>query len=140
MSISSVVQDFLNEGLECSIVNRFKTREIHDSQTFAFKLKEKIILVITDNSNEICAGKFLHYFKARPSLLSESETIQITGHPKGCLSPFGLKNPLKVYIDVSLKNNNYIYICAGIKNFVVNVTPEELTKLTNAEWIDIWKR
>ena len=139
MSISSVVQDFLNEGLECSIVNRFKTRQIHDSQTLAFKLKEKIILVITNKNYEISAGKFLHYFKASPSLLSPSEISQITGHPKGCLSPFGLKRPLKVYIDVSLKNNNYISVCAGMKNFVVNVTPEELTKLTSAEWIDIWK-
>jgi len=139
MSISSVVQDFLSIGLECSIVNRFKTRERHDSQTLAFKIKEKIILVITDKEKEISVGKFLHYFKASPGILSTSETREITGHPTGCLSPFGLKNPLKVYIDVSLKANDYISVSAGMKNFVVNVTPVEMTKLTSGEWIDIWK-
>lgn len=139
MSISSVVQDFFSEGLECSITNRFKTLETNDSQTLAFKVKEKIILVVTDKNKEISVGKFLHYFKASPSMLSTNETREITGHPRGCLSPFGLKKPLKVYIDVSLKNNNSISVCAGIKNFVVKVTPDEMEKLTRGEWIDIWE-
>jgi len=55
------------------------------------------------------------------------------------LVPFGLKNPLKVYIDVSLKENEFITVPAGIKNLVVQVKPEDIEKVTGAEWIDICK-
>lgn len=137
MSISSVLQDFLSKGLECSIVNGSETRETYDSQTLVFKVKEKIILVVTEKEKEINFKKFLSYFKAIPSMLSTSETREITGHPLGGLSPFGLKNHLKVYIDISLKRNNYISVCAGMKNFVVKVTPWEMEKITDGVWIDI---
>ncbi|MCB2294834.1 hypothetical protein LGK95_15140 [Clostridium algoriphilum] len=139
MSIGNVVQDFLNKGLECSIVNSFIDIKTCGSQTLAFKIKEKIILIVTDKDKEISVGKFLHYFKASPSMLSKNETREITGHPIGCLSPFGLKNHLKVYIDVSLKRNDYISVCAGMKNFVINVTPGEMIEVTGGEWIDIWE-
>lgn len=139
MSIGNVVQDFFNKGLECSIVNCFIDRKTCGSKTLAFKIKKKIILIVTDKDNEISVGKFLHFFKASPSVLSKKETREITGHPTGCLSPFGLKNHLKVYIDVSLKRNDYISVCAGMKNFVVKVTPVEMLELTGGEWIDIWE-
>jgi len=137
MSISNVVQDFLNKGLECSIVNCSFDRKTCGSQTSAFKIKEKIILIVTDKGKEISVGKFLHYFKASSSKLSRNEIAEITGHPAGCLSPFGLKNHLKVYIDISLKRNDYISVCAGMKNFIVKVTPGEMLDITGGEWLDI---
>ena len=138
MSIGNVVQDFLNRGLECSIVNCFIDRKTCGSQTLAFKIKEKIILIVTDKEKEISVGKFLHYFKASPSKLTKNETREITGHPVGGLSPFGLKNDLKVYIDISLKENDYISVCAGMKNYIVKVTPKEMLEITGGKWIDIW--
>jgi len=137
MSIANVLQDFLSKGLECSIVNCFGAGEINGAQTFVFKVKEKTILIVTGKDKEINSKKFLNYFKAIPSMLSLSETREITGHPAGGLSPFGLKNHLKVYMDVSLKRNNYISVCAGLKNFVVRVTPWEMEKITEGVWIDI---
>jgi len=139
MSIGSVVQDFLNKGLECSIVNCFKAKEICDSETLAFKVKENMILIVSNKKKEISIGKFLHYFKASPNMPSINETREITGHPTGCLSPFGLKNHLKVYIDISLKKKDYISVSAGMKNLVVKVTPGEMLEITGGEWIDIWK-
>jgi len=139
MSIGNVVQDFLDKGLECSIINSFKAREAYNSQTLAFKLKKEIILIVTDKEREISAGKFLHYFKASPSMPSRNETREITGHPVGSLSPFGLKNHLKVYIDISLKKKDYISVSAGMKNLVVKVTPNDMVEITGGKWIDIWE-
>jgi prolyl-tRNA editing enzyme YbaK/EbsC (Cys-tRNA(Pro) deacylase) len=137
MSIGSVVQDFLKKGLECTILNSFEAGEPNDSVTQAFKVKEQKILIVTDREKEISFEKFLRYFKASPDMLKRNEISEVTGHPSDCLSPFGLKNPLKVYIDVSLKGNNCIQVSAGMKNFVVKLTPLEMAKVTGGQWIDI---
>ena len=139
MSIGNVVQEFLNKGLECSIQNCFIDRKTCGSQTLAFKIKEKIILIVTDKKELISGGKFLHYFKASPSMPTKNEIREITGHTTGDLSPFGLKNNLKVYIDISLKKNDYVSVCAGMKNYLVKVTPREMLEITGGEWIDIWE-
>ena len=152
MSISSVVNHFLSKGLECSIVNCFESNAKFigtgrgnalgvscNAKTFVFRLKDSDILIVTREDMRISNKKFEDCFKIGPKELSNKEVIEITGHPVDGLSPFGLKNSLKVYIDVSLKGNIYINLCAGLKNFVVIVTPKEIVDLTCGEWVDICK-
>lgn len=149
MSMDRVINHFLSRGLECSVtqilqkkykVNK-KERALRTScitKTLAFRVRESNILVVTSEDMKVSNGKFSSYFNAKPKELTDSETImKITGHPIGGLSPLGLKTPLKVYVDISLKRNNYVYLCAGLKNFVVKVTPEELIDLTCGKWIDV---
>ena len=136
MGLSSVVQDFLSKDLECSVENSLEAGS-PKSETHAFKVKAENILIITEKEKEISLGKFIEYFKAGPRMLSRQETKELTGHPAGCLSPFGLKSPLKVYLDVSLLSDNHISVSAGMKNFVVKVSPGDIEKLTGGQWIDI---
>lgn len=150
MSISSVVNHFLSKGLECSIINRFESNAkfvskgkesalegVCNAKTSLFKVKDRNILLVTSENKRVGNKKFKDYFNVNPKELSNREIIAITGHPMDGLSPFGLKNPLKVYIDISLKRKNNIYLCAGLKNFVVIVTSKEIVDLTCGEWIDI---
>jgi prolyl-tRNA editing enzyme YbaK/EbsC (Cys-tRNA(Pro) deacylase) len=139
MGINSVIQDFLSNGVECSIVDSVEAADSKYSETFAFRVKEKKILIVTDKEKGINLCKFIGYFKASPRMLNRNETKEVTGYPACCLSPFGLKNPLKVYIDVSLKENECISVSAGMKNFIVQVSPEDMEKITSAEWIDVCK-
>lgn len=149
MSISSVVNNFLSKGIECSI-NRFESNSkffrkgknaslerFYNAKTMLFRVKGRNIIVVNGENTVVSNRKFRDYFKVNPKELNNSEIISITGHPRGGLSPFGLKNPLKAYIDVSLKGQNNIYLCAGLKNFVVTVTYKEVLDLTCGEWIDI---
>lgn len=142
MSISSVVNHFLSKGVECSIINQFSGKESAskiacNTKILLFRVKNSDILIVTSEKMIVSNKKFKDYFKANPKELNSSEITAITGHPMGGVSPFGLKNPLKVYIDISLKGENYIYLCAGLKNFVVTVTSKEIVDLTSGEWIDI---
>lgn len=150
MSICSVVNHFLSKGLECSIINSFESnlkfvsdgkerdsRGVCNAKTLLFKVKDSNILVVTSEDKIVSNKKFKDYFKVNPKELSNGEIIAITGHPMGGLSPFGLKSPLKVYIDISLKREDHIYLCAGMKNFVVTVTSNDVVELTCGEWIDI---
>ncbi|AKN31768.1 prolyl-tRNA synthetase [Clostridium carboxidivorans P7] len=149
MSISSVVDDFLSKGIECSI-NRFEKNsklfrkeksnlltKVCIAKAQIFTVRGENIMVVTDENTIISNIKFREYFKVKPRELSNNEIIKITGHPSGGLSPFGLKNPLKIYIDISLKGKNNIYLCAGMKNFVVTVNYNEIIELTCGQWVDI---
>lgn len=144
MSISSVVNHFLSKGLECSIINQFGSKEKEDTlgvscntKTLLFRVKNNNIVIVTGENMKISNKKFKDYFKSNPKELNKSEITAVTGHPMGGLSPLGLKDPLKVYIDISLKEKKHIYLCAGLKNFVVTVTSKEIVDLTSGEWIDI---
>lgn len=142
MSISSVVNHFLSKGLECSIINQFSNRESTsdascNTKILLFKIKNSDILIVTGENMIISNKKFKNYFKVNPKELSDKEIVAVTGHPIGGLSPLGLKNSIKIYIDLSLKRKNYIYLCAGLRNFVVTVKSEDIINLTSGEWIDI---
>lgn len=142
MSISSVVNHFLSKGLECSIINQLSCKECAseaacNTKILLFRVKNSDILIVTRENMIVSNKKFKDYFKANPNEVNKNEITAITGHPIGGVSPFGLKNPLKVYIDISLKGKNCIYLCAGLKNFVVTVTSKEVVHLTSGEWIDI---
>ena len=72
-------------------------------------------------------------------MLKPDEVLEVTGHPVGGVCPFGLKNPLKIYLDISLKKFEYVYPAAGSGNSAVKMTPDELQEITGGKWIDVCK-
>ena len=60
-----------------------------------------------------------------------------TGHPVGGVCPFGLARPLRVFCDVSLRDFDVVYPAAGAPDAAVRLTPDRLSLLTNAEWVDV---
>lgn len=107
------------------------------AKTLAFKLKEKDILVVTRGDARIDNKKFRTFFKAKAKMLDFNEVEEITGHPVGGVCPFGLRNPLDIYIDVSIKDFDFVYPAAGSKTTALKISPESIQKLTNAEWLDV---
>lgn len=107
------------------------------AKTLAFKLKEKDILVVTRGDARVDNKKFRTYFKTKAKMLDLNEVEEITGHPVGGVCPFGLKNPLDIYIDVSVKDFDFIYPAAGSRTTALKISPESIQQLTNAEWIDV---
>jgi prolyl-tRNA editing enzyme YbaK/EbsC (Cys-tRNA(Pro) deacylase) len=65
--------------------------------------------------------------------------VEITGHPVGGVCPFGLKNSLPVYLDVSLQAYQYVYPAAGSPQSAVKMTPGELQEVTGGTWVDVCK-
>lgn len=107
------------------------------AKTLAFKLKEKDILVVTRGDARIDNKKFRTFFKTKAKMLDLNEVEEITGHPVGGVCPFGLKNPLDVYVDVSIKDFNFVYPAAGSRTTALKIAPESIQGLTNAEWVDV---
>jgi prolyl-tRNA editing enzyme YbaK/EbsC (Cys-tRNA(Pro) deacylase) len=61
----------------------------------------------------------------------------VTGHPVGGVCPFGLKRPLPVYLDESLKAFDLVYPAGGSLNTSVEVPTERLFELVAERWVDL---
>lgn len=109
------------------------------AKTMAVRLKDRNILIVTKGNARIDNRKYKDTFKTKCKMLKLDEVLEITGHPVGGVCPFGLKNPLDVYLDVSLKNYEYVYPAAGATNSSIKIKPDELKKITNAHWVDVCK-
>ena len=70
-------------------------------------------------------------------MLGADETFELTGHPVGGVSPFGLKRPLPVYVDVSLQAFDIVYPAGGSLNTSVEVPTQRLFELVGERWVDL---
>jgi prolyl-tRNA editing enzyme YbaK/EbsC (Cys-tRNA(Pro) deacylase) len=85
------------------------------------------------HENRKCKDEFV----ARPRMLGPEETLEATGHPVGGVCPFGLKQPLPVYLDVSLKAFDVVYPAGGSLNTSVEVPASRLFELVADRWVDL---
>jgi Cys-tRNA(Pro) deacylase len=109
------------------------------AKTMAFELRDKYILILTQGDARIDNRKYKDYFKEKAKMLKPNDVLEVTGHPVGGVCPFGLKNPIDVYLDVSLQKFEHVYPAAGSKNSAVKITPEQLQEVTESKWIDVCK-
>lgn len=107
------------------------------AKTLTFDLKDRYLIVVTRGDARIDNQKFKSVFNKKARLLKPDEVEKVTGHPVGGVCPFGLKNPIDVYLDVSLKEFEYIYPAAGAANASVKITPEELKQVSGGSWVDV---
>ncbi len=104
------------------------------------KSGEGCILIVTAGDNKLCSKKFKQQFGFKPKMLKFDEVEQKTGHPVGGVCPFGVNEGASVYLDSSLKRFEKIYPAAGTVNTAVEITLDELKKVTGQdEFIDVCK-
>jgi prolyl-tRNA editing enzyme YbaK/EbsC (Cys-tRNA(Pro) deacylase) len=70
-------------------------------------------------------------------MLSAEETFEATGHAVGGVCPFGLKTPLPIYLDKSLRAFSVMYPAGGESNSAVPIAVDELAAVTGGQWADI---
>jgi prolyl-tRNA editing enzyme YbaK/EbsC (Cys-tRNA(Pro) deacylase) len=107
------------------------------AKTLAVRAGEHLFLLCTRGDARLDNRKCKDEFGARPRMLGPEETFEITGHPVGGVCPFGLKTPLPVYLDVSLKPFDTVYPAGGSLNTSVEVTTGRLFELVGKRWVDL---
>ena len=70
-------------------------------------------------------------------LVHLSELEKITGYIRGGCSPIGMKKMFPVYLSKDAENLKKIIVSAGRRGFQVELDPEDLKGLVNAEYADI---
>lgn len=107
------------------------------AKTLSLRIGERVILIVAAGTSRMDNKKVKAQFGGKPKMLGLEEVAEITGHEVGGVCPFGLKAPLPVYCDVSLKACDVVVPAAGSTHSAVRITPERLAELTAAEWVDV---
>ena len=107
------------------------------AKTLAVRAGDEVFLLVARGDARLDNAKCKAEFGARPRMLGAEETLALTGHPIGGVCPFGLANPLPIYLDVSLRPFDQVYPAAGSLNTSVRVTPGRLFELVASRWVDL---
>jgi len=150
MTVESVKRDFAEKNLPYEILEFDASTETVDraaqalgvepaliAKTLAFKVKDREVLVVTRGDARIDNKKFKQLFQAKGKMMSPQEVLERTGHPVGGVCPFGLSNAIPIYLDESLKPLEKVYPAAGSRNSCIEITPQELCRTTDAQWVDV---
>ena len=107
------------------------------AKTLAVRAGDQLFLLCTRGDARLDNRKCKDEFGARPRMLGPDETFEATGHRVGGVCPFGLSQPLCVYLDVSLRAFDIVYPAGGSLNTSVEVPTERLFELVAERWVDL---
>lgn len=150
MSIESVKLEFRKKGLSLEVIEMDSSTATVElaaealgvepariAKTMAFRLKHEDVLVVLKGDVRIDNKKYKDVFGDKAKMIKSDEVESVTGHPMGGVCPFGLKSPLKIYLDESLKVFDYVFPAAGGSNTAVKIDVSFLHELTGGEWVDV---
>ncbi len=111
------------------------------AKTLSFRGEDdQAILVVAAGDAKIDNKKFRQTFNMKARMLSPDEVLEQTGHAVGGVCPFGLINPLPVYLDISMKRFETVFPACGSANSAIELTCDKLFEYSYAkEWIDVCK-
>jgi prolyl-tRNA editing enzyme YbaK/EbsC (Cys-tRNA(Pro) deacylase) len=107
------------------------------AKTLSLRIGERVVLVVASGTSRMDNRKLKALFGGRPKMLGVGEVAEITGHEVGGVCPFGLKTPLPVYCDLSLKAFDEVVPAAGSTHSAVRIAPARMAELVEAEWVDV---
>ena len=110
------------------------------AKTLSFQLPDSPLLVVTAGDARIDNSKFKGLFHVKAKMLSPEDVEEKVGHAIGGVCPFGIREDVKVYLDVSLKRFHTVFPACGSSNSAIELTPDELEQYAfSLGWIDVCK-
>jgi len=108
-------------------------------RSLLFRLgKGEFILVLMPGTRPVSWPKLRHFLGvSRLTMATTEEVREITGYEPGTVSPFGLKIPLRILADHSLRELKVISMGAGIPNAGVIMQCQDLIGTLQLEWADL---
>lgn len=107
------------------------------AKSLLFKVKDDFVMVLMAGDKRLDNKKFKEIFHSKAKMPESEEVSEATGHPVGGVCPFGLKNPIPVYLDYSLQAYSSVFPAAGASNTAIKLTVNELEELTKGQWVDV---
>ncbi len=116
------------------------TEEARIAKTLSFKIENKAILIVTVGNMKIDNRKYKDEYGCKAVMLSPQEVKELIGHEIGGVCPFGIKNDVNVYLDISLKKYDFVYPACGSSNSAIKMKYDELELISRAKkWVDVCK-
>jgi len=107
------------------------------AKTLAFRINgDQAMLLVARGDARIDNRKFKDAF-GKGKMLPAEDVVALTGHPVGGVCPFGLAEPLPVYLDQSLQAFDEVLPAAGAIHSAIRISPAQLADLTEGRWVDV---
>jgi len=107
------------------------------AKTLALRVGDRVVLIVASGTSRMDNRKIKAMFGGKPKMLNADEVVEITGHDVGGVCPFGLKQPLQVYCDLSLRAYDEVVPAAGSTHSAVRIAPSRMAELVEAQWVDV---
>lgn len=76
--------------------------------------------------------------RSRVRMATEEEVLEVTGYRVGTVSPFGLKNPVRILIDESVLKEQEVSLGSGVRNTAIIMKSPDLNRaLGNPELVSL---
>jgi Cys-tRNA(Pro) deacylase len=90
---------------------------------------EEFLLVLVAGPSQIDWKKLRQLVKrSRLRMATEDEVLDVTGYRVGTVSPFGLKNQVKILIDKSVLEEEEISLGSGVRNTAIFMKSVDLRR------------
>ena len=90
---------------------------------------EEFLMVLMAGRDQIDWKKLRQLVKrSRVRMATEDEVLEMTGYRVGTVSPFGLKNPVKVLIDASVLKEQEVSIGSGVRNMAIIIKSADIQR------------
>lgn len=110
------------------------------AKSLTFLAGEQPVMIVTAGDAKIDNPKYKAQFGCKAKMMTPEEVEALVGHTIGGVCPFGIREGVTVYLDVSLKRFTTVYPACGSSNSAIELTLKELERLSRAEgWIDVCK-
>jgi Cys-tRNA(Pro)/Cys-tRNA(Cys) deacylase len=91
--------------------------------------QEEFLMVLMAGPSQIDWKKLRQLVKrSRIRMATEDEVLEVTGYRVGTVSPFGLKNQVRVLIDASVLKEEEISIGSGVRNTAIIMRSEDVRR------------
>ena len=107
------------------------------AKTICLRVGEQAMLLVAGGTARLDNRKAREAFGGKARMLGLDEVVELTGHPIGGVCPFGLKSPLPIYCDQSLRRFLEVLPAAGATNAAVRIETARLAELVGASWVDV---
>ncbi|MDC8106105.1 YbaK/EbsC family protein [Chryseobacterium sp. PTM-20240506] len=99
-----------------------------------------VILIVAAGYRKIDNRKFKDEFGLKAKMLAFEDVEPLVGHPVGGVCPFGVNSQVSVFLDISLKEFEFVYPACGSANSAIKLSISELEVLSGfKKWVDVTK-
>ncbi|KFC71844.1 YbaK/prolyl-tRNA synthetase associated region [Devosia sp. LC5] len=106
------------------------------AKTLCIRVNGEVLLLVTRGDARLDNQKSKAAFGGRPRMLGAEEVEQLTSHQVGGVCPFGLPQPLPIYLDASLRVYELVIPAGGSTHASVRLSVERLAQLCGGKWVD----
>lgn len=139
------MQDRIREFAVSSATVELAAEALHTdakqiAKTLSFLVENKPVLIVTAGDAKIDNPKFKAQFHTKAKMLGYDEVEPLIGHAVGGVCPFGVRDGVEVYLDISLKRFETVFPACGSANSAIELSIPELEQYSGfVSWIDVCK-